>query len=138
MFFLTRGLPLLLEVGLTIYCLIECARTPSGYVRNLPKWVWITLILVIPLVGSIIWLLAGRPHWPDRNPPWPPRPVDGLPLDELPWNAPEPLPGAADAEFLRQMREVNLEQEQTLKRWEEDLRRREKELRERRSGGDDS
>ena len=58
---LTRGLPVLLELGLTIFCLIDCIQSPEISIRNLSKWLWIVLILLFPLVGSIAWLVAGRP-----------------------------------------------------------------------------
>ena len=51
----------LIELGLTLFCLIECIQTPGDRVRNLPTWAWILLILVVPYVGSIAWLVAGKP-----------------------------------------------------------------------------
>lgn len=30
-------------------------------VRGLPKWGWLLLVIVLPLVGSIVWFIAGRP-----------------------------------------------------------------------------
>ena len=56
-----RMLPLLLELGLLIYCLIDCIQSGEEEIRNLPKWAWIILILLFPLVGGIAWLVAGRP-----------------------------------------------------------------------------
>lgn len=61
---LLRGLPVLIQLGLLIFCLVECIQTPAPAQRNLPKWAWIVLILVVPLVGSIAWLVAGRPRRP--------------------------------------------------------------------------
>lgn len=55
-----RYLPTLLVVGLSVYCLIDCAQTRSEVVRNLPKLVWLLLIVLLPPFGSIGWLLAGR------------------------------------------------------------------------------
>jgi hypothetical protein len=73
MFFLTKGLPVLLELGLLVYCLVECIQTPSDRVRNLPKLGWIALIVVLPLIGSVGWLLAGRPVRPGGPGSWPGR-----------------------------------------------------------------
>ena len=36
------------EIGLLVYCLIDAIQTPDAEVRNLPKIVWILLILFIP------------------------------------------------------------------------------------------
>jgi hypothetical protein len=65
-FLLSRGLPVLLELGLTIFCLIDCVQTPEISVRNLPKWGWIVMILLFPLLGSVAWLVAGRPTASER------------------------------------------------------------------------
>lgn len=57
-----RGLPFLIVGVLMIYCLIEAISTDESVVRNLPKVAWVLLILFFPLVGSIAWLVAGRPQ----------------------------------------------------------------------------
>lgn len=70
-----RYLPTLLVVGLLVYCLIDCVQSQSASVRSLPKGIWIVLILVLPLFGSLGWLLAGRPaNRPRRGGGPPPRP----------------------------------------------------------------
>jgi len=55
-----RYLPVLVVLGVTIYALIECIQTPDDEVRNLPKIVWVILILLFDIVGSIAWFVAGR------------------------------------------------------------------------------
>ncbi len=59
---MTRALPVLIFLGITIYALIDCARTPQEQVRNLPKWAWLLLIIFFETVGGIAWLIAGRPR----------------------------------------------------------------------------
>ncbi len=56
------GLFGLLTLGLWIFCLIDAISTDEGSVRNLGKVLWIVLIIFLPLVGSIAWLVAGRPQ----------------------------------------------------------------------------
>jgi 1,4-dihydroxy-2-naphthoate octaprenyltransferase len=56
----TRALPLLLLLGFLVYCLVDCLQTPEERVKNLPKVVWIILILIIPVVGGVVWLVAGH------------------------------------------------------------------------------
>src|SRR3954470_16820726 len=53
------GLALL---GLWIFCLIDVITTPEGDCRNLPKMAWLFIVLILPDIGSIIWLVAGR-NW---------------------------------------------------------------------------
>ena len=52
----------LLVLVVTIYALVECIQTEDEQVRNLPKLVWILLIIIAPLVGGVAWLIAGRPQ----------------------------------------------------------------------------
>ncbi len=56
-----RYLPFLLWFALLVYCLIDVAQADPARVRALPKGLWALLIVVLPFLGSIAWLLAGRP-----------------------------------------------------------------------------
>ena len=56
-----RVLPTLVLLVLTIYALVDCVQTEESRQRNLPKALWLLLILLFPLVGPIAWFLAGRP-----------------------------------------------------------------------------
>lgn len=56
-----NGLLSLMVLGLWVFCLIHVITTPEGECRNLPKIGWIVLVVLLPLVGSIAWLVAGRP-----------------------------------------------------------------------------
>lgn len=56
-----RALQILIPLGLTIYALVDCISTPDERIRNLPKYVWMILIVLIAIVGPITWLIAGRP-----------------------------------------------------------------------------
>ncbi len=56
-------LPILL-VGFSIYTLVDCARTDESQVRNLPKWGWILIIILIGTLGPIAYWIAGRPKRP--------------------------------------------------------------------------
>ena len=55
------GLFGLLTLGLWIFCLADVVTTERGTCRALPKLLWLVLVLLLPLAGSIIWLMAGRP-----------------------------------------------------------------------------
>lgn len=58
-------LELLLGVAtfaLWVFCLVDAIGSPTDRVRNLPKVAWVLLILFFPFVGSIAWLVAGRPE----------------------------------------------------------------------------
>ena len=55
------GLGGLIMLGLWIFCFIDAVMTPPERCRNLPKLAWVFIVLILPLVGSIGWLVAGRP-----------------------------------------------------------------------------
>ena len=57
-----RFLPGLVVFVLWVYCLVDVIGTRDDRVRHLPKWAWNVIVLLFPLVGSIVWLLAGRPE----------------------------------------------------------------------------
>ena len=114
-----------LEVLLVILALISCLSAEEGDLRALPRIVWVIVILLFPLVGSIVYFVAGRPVTTGpRTPTW--RPGNGFPEVERPRSvAPDD-----DPEFLRKIDEKKKrEDEDMLRRWEDDLKRRENDLR---------
>jgi hypothetical protein len=44
-----------------IFCIIDVITTPDGATRNLPKMAWLLLVIILVDVGSLAWLVAGRP-----------------------------------------------------------------------------
>src|SRR5665647_2839130 len=69
---LVRYLPVVIELALLVYCLIDCIQSDEGSVRNLPKTMWVLLIIFLPIVGSVAWLAVGRPQGaPARPERWP-------------------------------------------------------------------
>jgi hypothetical protein len=52
----------LVVLGLWIFCLLDVISTDEYACRNLSKIWWLILVLFFPLIGSIAWLVAGRPE----------------------------------------------------------------------------
>ena len=52
----------LFAVGVWAYCLIDAIMTPPEQLRSLTTMTWALLITVLPVIGAIAWLLAGRPR----------------------------------------------------------------------------
>ncbi|GLY32697.1 PLD nuclease N-terminal domain-containing protein [Kineosporia sp. NBRC 101731] len=126
---MVRFLPVLIELGLLIFCLIDCIQTDSTLVRNLPKPLWILLIVFLPLIGSIAWLVAGR-TWPSQagNPvPWRSTATAGFPEYERP-GADRHDAAAIDEQLRRDTERVDREHEEALRKWEESLKERERKL----------
>ena len=121
-----RFLPVAVELFLLVFCLIDCIQSDESQVRNLGKVWWVLLILFFPIVGGIAWLVAGRPKGPPRRQvPWPTTQTAGFPEYERPGRA---LGPDDDPEFIAEIRRGNAEQEELLRKWEDDLRRRERDL----------
>ncbi|MGK4592558.1 PLDc N-terminal domain-containing protein [Amycolatopsis sp. w19] len=57
-----------LTLGLWIFCIVDVITTDEGSCRNMPKGMWLLLVLIVPLIGSIVWLVAGRPQNAARAP----------------------------------------------------------------------
>ena len=48
--------------ALWVFCLVDVIGTPNAWCATCPKLAWLLLVLLFPLVGSILWLAAGRPE----------------------------------------------------------------------------
>lgn len=90
--------------ALWVFCLVDAIGSPSDRVRNLPKVAWVLLILFFPLVGSIVWLAAGRPGSGGVRRPAYERETPGFPEYDRPGRAAAADPEQDEA-FLRQVRE---------------------------------
>lgn len=51
---------LVLDLGLTIWAIVDLIRRPETAVRYLPKVVWVAIILLISVLGPIAYLVLGR------------------------------------------------------------------------------
>lgn len=55
-----RAVLLLVTVGVAIYALVDLLRSRPDEVRGLPRFAWILAIVILPLAGSVAYLLLGR------------------------------------------------------------------------------
>jgi hypothetical protein len=115
-------LGLLIGLALWVYCIFDVISTDEALIRNMPKGIWLMIVIFLPDIGSLAWLFLGRP----ANAGWRPgdtsvrQPKRALsPEDDPGWSprraTPPPPATATDAD--------------RLKAWEDDLARREAELR---------
>ena len=54
---------LLLTVGslmLMIFALVDVITSDSGEFRYLDKVTWVVIVILLPLIGSILWLIVGK------------------------------------------------------------------------------
>jgi len=52
----------LLHIALMVYCVVDLVATHRSKVRSMPKPVWFIIVIFIPLFGSLLWILLGRPE----------------------------------------------------------------------------
>lgn len=122
-----RALPFLVELAVLVYCLVDCIQTDEYRVRNLPKTGWVILIIILPIVGGVAWLVAGRPLGSPRERrevPWRSTETAGFPEYERP----RPVAPDDDPEFLASVRRSDDTHEKMLRDWETQLRERERRL----------
>ena len=49
-----------LVVALDVFAIVDLALIDPRRVRTLNKFVWVLIILVLPVVGALLWFLVGR------------------------------------------------------------------------------
>ncbi|WP_243722728.1 PLDc N-terminal domain-containing protein [Actinomadura sp. 7K507] len=52
----------LLLLGIWIYCCLDVLRTDASELRHLSKTGWLAIAFFGFLIGSVLWLLDGRPR----------------------------------------------------------------------------
>lgn len=121
---MSRVLPVLIALVLTVWAVIDCVQTPSSEARILPKPLWLVCIVLVPFVGAAAWLVLGRARSfsPGRNGS---SAVGGAAKHNP---RPQPIAPDDDPDFLNSL-DTGSEHERLLRRWEEDLKRREGGLR---------
>jgi phospholipase D-like protein len=124
------GVVPLILLALWVYCILDVIATDDALVRNLSKGVWLLIVIFLPDIGSLAWLLLGRPLYAGWRPGDTSRrptkrvlgPEDRDDFPSGPLRPPPPRPIES--------------REKDLADWEERLKRREDELRRREQGED--
>lgn len=120
------GLFGMIAVGLWIYCILDVISSEETLVRNLPKTLWLMVVIFVPTVGSIAWLAVGRPLYAGFRPgdtrarSKPARPVARGPEDDESFAPRRPSP--------TEPRESAAARERRLQEREAELERREREF----------
>lgn len=121
------GLFALAALVLWVYCILDVISTDETLARNLPKVIWLLIVILIPTVGSIAWLLLGRPERAGLAPGgggYRPEPRGGT-QDRSSRRSYGVLAPEDDPRFIAELDE----RAKRLRDWENDLKRREDELR---------
>lgn len=149
MFFGFEGITGLVLLGIWIWAIFDVIATDEAMVRNLPRSMWLLLVIILPTIGAVAWIAIGRP----ANIGWRPGSTDYKtvrrtvgPEDRPDWNRSSAEQRQEFEETDRRLREererrreelLSSRPEKDLRakqlgEWEADLLRREKEMLERR------
>lgn len=79
-----------------LYSLFDLITTPEEEVRNVPKTLWLLIVVLVPFAGGLFWMLLGRPQSARTAERAPRRRPDAAP-------APIPKGPDDDPEFLREL-----------------------------------
>jgi len=52
----------LVMILVSVLVLVDIITKDQSEIRNLPKMAWIILVIFLPIVGPIVWFLAGRSY----------------------------------------------------------------------------
>ncbi|GEL96373.1 PLD nuclease N-terminal domain-containing protein [Cellulomonas composti] len=55
-----RNLGYLLLIGLVVYCVIDIVRSEDDERLGVHPALWVLLVVLIPILGSIVWLAVSR------------------------------------------------------------------------------
>ncbi len=111
--------------ALWVYCILDVIATDETMMRNMAKIYWLIVVIILPTVGSLAWLLLGRP----QNAGYMPGDTTTRAITRR--SSSRPLGPEDSPAFVADMND----RAARLRKWEEDLERREDELR-RREGDD--
>lgn len=119
----------LVLLALWVWCVFDVIAAEESFVRNMPKVLWLLVVIVVPTVGAVAWLALGRPEGAglrpgtsgSRGPRAYPAPGPRLPAPRGPEDSPA---------FMSELEQ----RADRLRRWEEEHRRREEDLRRREEG----
>lgn len=62
-----RVLVPLVLTGLLVFAVVDIIAIDGGRVRGLPKYAWIGVVILLPLIGPLLWFLIGRERLEARN-----------------------------------------------------------------------
>jgi Phospholipase_D-nuclease N-terminal len=123
------GLVSLLVLALWVFCIFDVIGTEESLTRNLPKMIWLLIVIFVPPIGPLAWLIMGRPQNAGFSPGDTTTRAPGETFGSRPPRK-RPLAPDDDPAFLAEIDERS----KKLKEWEEELKRREDELKRREQG----
>lgn len=110
---------------LLIGTLVDIITRDNWQVKHLPKFAWILLVILLPIIGSILWFLIGREYG---------RPLGTIVSEAVrsAADSPKPAPGGRSAPRSTEEELAEVEREIAFHEKQAQIKRLEAELEERR------
>ena len=106
----------LLVLGVLVFSLVDIIRREDFQVKHLPKMMWIIIVILLPIIGSLLWFTLGRVY-----------PEDGPRMPRPAQRAPAPPPQAYRPASSTEQQLADLEKEIEEERLRAELARRRRE-----------
>lgn len=90
----------LITVLVMVAALVDIVGSEESDIRGMPRSAWILLVVAVPLAGSVVWVIGGRPR----------AAFSGRVTDDGPATASGTTDADAEEEFRRRVRERAEEQ----------------------------
>jgi hypothetical protein len=120
-----------LVLGLWVFCIVDVVISDETVIRNLQKPLWLLIVLFLPVIGAVLWLVAGRPR--PQTTGHRQHPQSGISAAFTEYDRPGRFAAVNpddDEEFLRQVRERAEEQRRRYREQQAEQRRREERAKE--------
>lgn len=60
----------LIVLGVMIFALVDIIRRDDSEVKHLPKVMWVVIVILLPIIGTVLWFALGRVY-PEGGPRMP-------------------------------------------------------------------
>lgn len=57
---MVRALVYVVPFALALWALIDLSRSEAAERADLPRWAWVAVVILVPVLGPLTWLLVSR------------------------------------------------------------------------------
>jgi len=47
-------------LAFAIFCVVDVILTDTRRIRALKKWIWVVIVIVLPVIGGLLWFILGK------------------------------------------------------------------------------
>ncbi|MGV9193532.1 PLD nuclease N-terminal domain-containing protein [Microbacterium sp. MC2] len=106
----------LIVLAAMVFAIVDIILRDSGQVKHMPKPVWLILVIMLPMLGTILWFALGREY--------PVREARPAPPQFAPWASAPPAPAPVAPRLSTEQQLAALEREIEEERLRAEIARR--------------